>query len=69
MVSQLLFTDSTRGINLVPKDEERNLGQFLDRQKSIELSFRLREALEIRTVDQENNPMNFGEVVTPETSS
>jgi hypothetical protein len=68
MVPQLLFADRTRSINLISKNEERNLGQFLNRQKRIKLGFRLGKALKIRTVDEENDAVNFGEVVAPETS-
>ena len=36
MMPQLLFTDSTGGVNLVTQDEEGNLGKFFDREQGIE---------------------------------
>jgi hypothetical protein len=35
MMPQLLLTNSARSVDLVPKDKERNLGQFLDGKQGI----------------------------------
>ena len=38
-MSQLLFADSTGGVNLVTQNEEGNLGKFFNREQCIELGF------------------------------
>ena len=53
-------------VDLVAQDEEWDLGQLLDRQQRIELGFALREALVVGAVDEEDNTVYLGEVVTPQ---
>lgn len=68
MMSQLLLADGTGRVNLVSQNEEGNLGELLDGQESVELGFRLRETLEIGAVDQENDTIDFWEVIAPEAA-
>lgn len=68
MMSQLLLAHGTRGINLVSENKEGDLGQLLDGEKRIQLSLRLREPLEVSAVDEEDDAVDFGEVVAPETA-
>lgn len=65
MVSELLLTNGSARVNLVSEDEERNFGELLDGQESVELSFRFWESLKVGAVDEEDNAIHFGEVVTP----
>ena len=69
MMPQLLLTDGPRRINLVAKDEERNLRQLLDGEKSIKLSLGLGKTLKVGTINQEDDTVDLREVVPPETAS
>lgn len=68
MMPQLLFADGTHSVNLVTQDYEGNLGKLLDGQKRVELCFRLGETLEIGGVDEEDDTVNFREVIPPKTT-
>jgi hypothetical protein len=68
MVAELLLRDSTRGIDLVAEDEERHLGELLDGEQAVELGLALRETLEVGGVDEEDDTVDLGEVITPETA-
>lgn len=69
MVSQLFLTDGTGGIDFVTQDEEWDLGKFFDREQGIELGFRFIETIMVGTVDEEDDPVDLGEVVAPESTS
>lgn len=69
MMPQLLLTHSTGRVDLVAEDEERNLGEFFDGEKGVELGLRFAETFKVSTVDEEDNAIDFREVVTPETAS
>lgn len=69
MMPQLLFADSTGGVNLVAEDKERNLGEFLNGEEGVELGLGFAETFEVSTVNEEDNAVDFGEVVTPEAAS
>jgi len=69
VVPQFFLADGTGGIDLVAQNKERNLGKFFNREQGIELGFRFGETLEIGTVDEEDDAIDFGEVVTPEPTS
>jgi len=69
MMPQLLFAHGTRCINLVTKDQEGNLRELLNGQQGVELSFRLRKALEIGTVDEKDDAIDLGKVIAPEAAS
>lgn len=68
-MSELLLAYRTRRVDLVTKDEERNLRELLNGKESIELSLRLREPLKVGAVDEEDDAVDLGEVVTPEPAS
>ena len=68
MMSKLLFTHSTWCVNLVPENEERNLGELLNGQKCVELSLRLRETLVVGAIYEEDNAIDLREVVTPQSA-
>jgi hypothetical protein len=66
-MTEFILAHSTRGVNLVSKDEERHLGKVLDGKECIKFGLGLRESLKVGTVDEEDNTVDFGEVVPPET--
>lgn len=64
-MSELLLADSAGCVNLVAEDEEGHLGELLDGKECVQLSLRLGEPLEVRTVDQEDDTVYLREVVAP----
>jgi len=68
VVPQLFLTHGTRCVNLVTEDEERDFGQLLNGEESIELGFGFGETLKVSAIDEEHNAIDFREVVTPETA-
>lgn len=66
---ELVLTHGTRRVNLVTKNQERNLRELLDGEQSVELCLGLGESLEVRAVDEEDDAVNLGEVVAPEAAS
>ena len=69
VVPQLLLADCARGVDLVAEHEEGHLRELLDGEQGVELRFRLGEALKVGAVDEEDDAVNLGEVVAPETAS
>lgn len=69
MMPELVLTHRTRGINLVAEDKERNLRELLNGQQRVELRLGLGEPLKVRAVDEEDDAVNLGEVITPEAAS
>ena len=69
MVPQLLLANSAHSINLVTQDQERNLGKFLNGEKGVEFGLGLGESFEVGGVDQEDDTIDFGEVISPKTTS
>lgn len=68
VVSQLLLAHSSYSVDLVAKDQERNFSELLDGEQRVELGFRLGETLVVGGVDQEDDTVDLGEVVAPETT-
>ena len=46
-MSELFLAYGTGCVNLVTKDKERNLGEFLDREEGIQFSLGFRETLKV----------------------
>lgn len=65
----MVFRDSAGCVNLVTEDEEGDFRKFFDREEGVEFSLCLWETFDIRRVDEENDCVDFGEVVAPETTS
>lgn len=55
-------------VDLVAEDDEGNFGELLHGQKGVELSLGLREALVVLCVDEEDDSVNLGGVVAPDTA-
>jgi hypothetical protein len=68
MMPKLLFAHSTRGVNFIAKDEEWNLGESFDGEEGVQFGFRLSEALKVSAVNNEDDPIGFGEVIAPEAA-
>jgi hypothetical protein len=66
---ELLLAHGAGCIDLVAEDEEGDLRELLDGEKGVELGFGLGEALEVGAVDEEDDAVDLGEVVSPETAS
>ena len=69
MMPELLLADCAHCVNLVTQNKERNLGKFLDRKQGIELSLGFGESLKVRRVGEEDDAVNFGEVIAPKSAS
>ena len=65
---ELVLAHSARRINLITEDEEGDLRELLDGEQSVEFCLRLGEPLEVGTVDEEDDTVDFGEVVPPEAA-
>jgi hypothetical protein len=66
VVAELFLRHGARCIDLVAEDEERHLGELLDREQRVQLGLALREALKVGAVHKEDNPVHLREVVAPE---
>ena len=67
-IPQLLLRNGSLRVNFVSEHEEGDLGKLLDREKSIELRLGLVEALNVLRIDEEDDAVDFGEVVLPQTA-
>ena len=65
VVSELLLAHGAGCVNLVAEDKEGDLRELLDREKRVELSLRLRESFIVDAIDEEDDAVDLGEVVTP----
>lgn len=68
VVSELVLADSAGRVDLVPEHEEGHLREILDGEERVELGLGLGEALVVSAVDEEDDSVDFGEVVAPETT-
>lgn len=64
-VPQLILTDRSRCVNLVTQKQERHFREFLDREQRVELSLGFVESLGVLGIYEEDNTVDFGEVVFP----
>jgi hypothetical protein len=65
-MTELVLTDGAGCVNFVAEDEEGNLGEVLDREERVQLGLGLGEALKVGGIDEEDDAIDLGEVVTPE---
>lgn len=68
MMPEFFLAHSTWRINFVAENEEGDLGELLNGEEGIKLRFRFAEAFKVGTIDQKNDTVDFGEIVTPETA-
>ncbi len=69
VMPELILAYRTRRVDLVAEDKERNLRELLDGEECVELRLRLGETLKVCAVNEEDDTVNLGEVVTPEAAS
>lgn len=55
-------------VNLVAEDYEGDVGEGIPVQEEIEFVLGLRESLGVDGVDQEDNTVDLGEVISPDTA-
>lgn len=67
-VSQLLLRLGLWVIDLVAEDNEGNLGEFLHGKKGIEFGLDFGESDVVDGIDEEDNAVNLGEVISPDTT-
>ena len=65
---QLVLAHRSRRVDLVAEDKEGDLRELLDGEEGVELRLGLGEALEVGAVDEEDDPVDLGEVVPPEAA-
>lgn len=65
---ELLLAHSAGCVDLVAEDEEGDLRELLDGEKGVELGFGLGEALEVSAINEEDDAVDLGEVVSPQTA-
>lgn len=68
LMTQLILGDSIRVIDLVAENEERDLGEILHSEESIQFGLRLGEPFIVLGIDQEDDAADLGEVVLPQTA-
>lgn len=68
LVAQLVLGDGVGVVDLVAEDDKGHLGELLHGQERVELGLGLGEALVVLSVDEEDDAVDFGEVVLPETA-
>ena len=66
---ELVLAHGAGCVNLVAEDKEGDLRELLDGEEGIELRLGLGEALKVGAVDEEDDPVDLGEVVPPEAAS
>jgi hypothetical protein len=67
-VSHLVLGDGIGVVDLVAKDNKGNLGKLFHREEGVELGLGLTESLVVLGVDKEDDTVDLGEVVAPDTS-
>lgn len=67
-MSHLVLRDSIRVVNLVAENDEGNLGELLHGEEGVELGLGLTESLVVLGINKEDNAVDLGEVVAPDTS-
>ena len=66
---ELVLAHSAGCVNLVAEDKEGDLGELLNGEEGVKLRLGLGEPLKVSTVDEENDTIDLGEVITPEATS
>lgn len=68
LVTELLLGNGVGVVNLVTEDHKGNLGELLHGEKSVKLGLGLGESLVVLGVDEEDDAVDFREVVLPEAA-
>lgn len=67
-MSHLVLRDGIGMVDLVAENDKGNLGELLHGQEGVELGLGFTESLVVLGVDKEDNAVDLGEVVAPDTS-
>lgn len=67
-MSELVLGDGIGVVDLVAQDHERDLGQLLHLEQRVQLGLRFGESLVVLGVDEEDDSVDLGEVVSPQTA-
>lgn len=67
-VAEFLLRDGAGSVDLVAEDEEGDLAELLDGEESVEFGLGLVEAFRVLGVDEEDDAVDFGEVVLPQAA-
>lgn len=67
-MSQLVFGHSIGVIDLVAQNDEGDLGQLFQGQKGVELSFGFGQAFMVLGIDEENDTIDLGKIISPNTT-
>ena len=65
LMPELVLAHGAGCINLITEDQEGDLGELLNGKERVKLGFRLRESFNVDTVDEEDDAVDLGEVITP----
>jgi hypothetical protein len=68
LVTELILGDRVGVIDLVAEHEEGHLGEVLHGEQGVQLGLGLGEALVVLGIDQEDDAVDLGEVVLPQTA-
>lgn len=68
LVSHLILGHGIGVVDLVAENDEGNLGELLHREEGVELGLGLSESLVVLGVDEEDDTVDLGEVVSPDTT-
>jgi hypothetical protein len=68
LVTEFILGDGVGVIDLVTENEEGNLGQVLHGEQGVQLGLGLGEAFVVLGIDQEDDAVDFGEVVLPQAA-
>lgn len=68
LVAEDVLGDGAGVVNLVAEDDKGDLGQLLHGQERVELGLGLGESLVVLGVDEEDDAVDLGEVISPDTT-
>lgn len=65
-MTELILRYGIRVVNLVTEDDKRDFSKLLHREEGIEFGLGLRKTLVILSIDEEDDTVDFREVILPE---
>lgn len=69
LMSHVVLGDGVGVVDLVAQDNKGNLGELLHGEKSVKLDLGLLESLVVLGVDEEDDAVDLGEVISPDSAS
>lgn len=68
-MAKLILGNCVGVVDLVAEDDERYFRELLHREEGIQFGFRFGQTLVVFRIDEEDDAVNFGEVIFPESAS